>query len=40
MGNDAAKGWGFEEAPDTLEKSVSGLMKLVSKGEGETGITG
>ena len=30
MGNTGAKAFGLESAPDTLEASISGLVKLVS----------
>ena len=31
MGNSGARSFGFEQAPDTLESSVAGVAKLVSK---------
>lgn len=31
MGNAGARAFGLENAPDTLEASISGLVKVVSK---------
>lgn len=31
MGNLGARSFGFEQAPDTLESSIAGLVKVVSK---------
>ncbi|RAL13039.1 uncharacterized protein BO97DRAFT_424212 [Aspergillus homomorphus CBS 101889] len=35
MGNGAAKGWGLESAPDTIEKSTSGIFELIITGTKE-----
>ncbi|KAJ5964600.1 Short-chain dehydrogenase/reductase SDR [Penicillium vulpinum] len=35
MGNAAARGWGLEEAPDTLEKSTAGMVEILSTGTKE-----
>ncbi|KAJ5824375.1 Short-chain dehydrogenase/reductase SDR [Penicillium robsamsonii] len=35
MGNEAARGWGLEEAPDTLEKSITGMVEVLCKGTKE-----
>ncbi|KAI9046213.1 uncharacterized protein KD926_004051 [Aspergillus affinis] len=35
MGNSAARGWGLESAPDTVDKSTSGIIDLITKGTKE-----
>ncbi|GFF25299.1 aflatoxin biosynthesis ketoreductase nor-1 [Aspergillus udagawae] len=35
MGNSAAKGWGIESAPDTIEKSTGGMMRVITEGTKE-----
>lgn len=35
MGNSAAKGWGLDSAPDTIEKSTSGLLDVITTGTKE-----
>jgi norsolorinic acid ketoreductase len=35
MGNEAAKGWGMESAPDTVEKSTSGMVDVITNGTKE-----
>lgn len=35
MGNSAAKGWGFEEAPDSVESVCEGIVKVVREGRKE-----
>ncbi|CAI7621772.1 unnamed protein product [Penicillium viridicatum] len=35
MGNGAAKGWGMESAPDTVEKSTSGMVDVITNGTKE-----
>ncbi|KAJ5775216.1 uncharacterized protein N7511_000227 [Penicillium nucicola] len=35
MGNGAAKGWGIESAPDTVEKSTSGMVDVIINGTKE-----
>ena len=32
MGNSAAKGWGIESAPDTIDKSIDGMVDVITKG--------
>ncbi|RMZ87201.1 hypothetical protein DV736_g5580, partial [Chaetothyriales sp. CBS 134916] len=31
MGNAAAKGWGLESAPDTIDKSTTGMVDVITK---------
>lgn len=33
MGNEAARSWGLEKAPDTLEETTEGMMKLINEGK-------
>ncbi|OQE39347.1 hypothetical protein PENCOP_c007G01300 [Penicillium coprophilum] len=35
MGNEAARGWGLKEAPDTLENSIAGMIEVLSTGTKE-----
>jgi norsolorinic acid ketoreductase len=35
MGNSAAKGWGIESAPDTIEKSTGGMVRVITEGTKE-----
>lgn len=35
MGNAAAQLWGLEEAPDTYEKSITGMVEVLSTGTKE-----
>jgi norsolorinic acid ketoreductase len=35
MGNSAAKGWGLDSAPDTIEKSTSGMVDVITRGTKE-----
>jgi hypothetical protein len=35
MGNAAAQSWGLESAPDTMEKSTSGMVEVLSTGTKE-----
>ncbi|KAK1143629.1 hypothetical protein N8T08_006239 [Aspergillus melleus] len=35
MGNGAAQGWGLESAPDTIEKSTTGIIDVITKGTKE-----
>lgn len=35
MGNSAAKGWGLDSAPDTIEKSTSNMVDVITRGTKE-----
>ena len=35
MGNEAARAWGIESAPDSVEKPITGMVDIITKGTKE-----